>query len=79
MLGPLEAEMAGELLSEGAVLGWQAGDLSASGIVETDTEGDHAGFFRLSASHALVRVFETEVPDGYGSDPAELRRARVSR
>ena len=32
VLGPLEAELAGDLLSEGAVLGAQAGDLSAGGI-----------------------------------------------
>jgi hypothetical protein len=32
VLGPLEAEMAGHLLSEGAVLGSQASDLSAGGI-----------------------------------------------
>ena len=32
MLGPLEAEMAGDLLSEGTVLGSQAGVLSAGGI-----------------------------------------------
>jgi hypothetical protein len=32
VVGPLEAEMAGDLLSEGAVLGSQASDLSAGGI-----------------------------------------------
>ena len=32
VLGPLVAEMAGDLFSEGAVLGAQAGDLSAGGI-----------------------------------------------
>ena len=32
MLGSLEAEMAGELVAEGAVLCSQAGDLSAGGI-----------------------------------------------
>jgi len=32
VLGPLEAEMAGGLFSEGAVLGAQACDLSAGGI-----------------------------------------------
>jgi len=32
VLGPLDAEMAGELLVEGAVLGAQAGDLGAGGI-----------------------------------------------
>ena len=32
MLGPLEAEMAGELVAEGAVLGSQAGVLGAGGI-----------------------------------------------
>ena len=32
VLGSLEAEMAGELLPEGAVLGAQAGDLGAGGI-----------------------------------------------
>ena len=37
--------MAGELLSEGAIHGSQAGDLSAGGKVETDT--DSVGFWRL--------------------------------
>jgi hypothetical protein len=32
VLGSLEAEMAGELLAEGVVLGSQAGDLGAGGI-----------------------------------------------
>ena len=32
VLGPLEAEMAGELVAEGAVLGSQAGVLGAGGI-----------------------------------------------
>ena len=32
MLCPLEAEVAGELVAEGAVLGPQAGDLGAGGI-----------------------------------------------
>jgi len=32
VLGPLEAEMAGELIAEDAVLGSQAGDLSAGGV-----------------------------------------------
>ena len=32
VLGPLEAEMAGDLVAEGAVLGSQAGVLSAGGI-----------------------------------------------
>jgi hypothetical protein len=32
VLAPLEAEVAGELLSQGAVLGSQAGDLGAGGI-----------------------------------------------
>jgi len=32
VLGPLEAEVAGELVAEGAVLGSQAGVLSAGGI-----------------------------------------------
>ena len=32
MLGPLEAEMAGELVAEGAVLGSQAGVLGAGGV-----------------------------------------------
>ena len=37
--------------------------------VETDTEGDHAGFSGYQPGHALVRVFEAEIPGGYGSDP----------
>ena len=32
VLCPLEAELAGELVAEGAVLGSQAGDLGAGGI-----------------------------------------------
>jgi hypothetical protein len=32
VLGPLEAEMAGELVAEGAVLGSQAGVLDAGGV-----------------------------------------------
>ena len=32
VLGPLEAEMAGELVAEGAVLGSQAGVLGAGGV-----------------------------------------------
>jgi hypothetical protein len=32
VLGPLEAEVAGELVAEGAVLGSQAGVLGAGGI-----------------------------------------------
>ena len=32
VLCPLEAEVAGELLAEGAVLGLQAGDLGAGGV-----------------------------------------------
>ena len=32
MLGPLEAEVAGELVAEGAVLGSQAGVLGAGGF-----------------------------------------------
>ena len=32
VLGSLEAEMAGDLLAEGAVLGSQAGDLGAGGV-----------------------------------------------
>jgi hypothetical protein len=37
--------------------------------VETDTEGDHAGFSGYQPGHALVRVFEAEIPGGCGSDP----------
>jgi hypothetical protein len=37
--------------------------------VETDAEGRHVGFAGYQPGHALVRVFEAEVPAGHGSEP----------
>jgi hypothetical protein len=63
VLGPLEAEVAGDLLLEGAVLGAQACDLSAGGI-EPSAErvggcalgGEPAGGRRLECPLAADEV-----------------------
>lgn len=40
--------------------------------VETDAGGLRPGFFGYQPGHALVRVFEAEIPGGYGSDPQDF-------
>jgi hypothetical protein len=40
--------------------------------VETDAAGRHVGFFGYRPGHALVRVFEAEVPVGDGTEPQML-------
>lgn len=65
VLGPLEAEMAGELVAEGTVLCSQAGDLSAGGIEPLAERvgrcalcGSPAGGWRLECL-----LMADEVPD----------------
>ena len=55
VLGPLEAELAGDLVSEGAVLGAQACDLSAGGI---ESLAERVGGCALRGKPAASRWLE---------------------
>jgi hypothetical protein len=73
VLGPLEAEMAGDLLSEGAVLGSQAGDLSAGGI---ELLAERVGGCALRGKSAGDRRVKHPLAADEVADPA-IPRARA--
>jgi hypothetical protein len=63
LLRPLEAELAGELVAEGAVLGSQAGDLGPGGVKPL---AERVGVCALRGARGgrwLVTQLADEVPD----------------